>query len=149
VIGKPQPLKEKQLFSDKQHILLWYLSVWDEIVGVLQDIFISDTVCRILFFDEVNINVPLPDSSILRLLQRSHGKLIGICKTNNPARRYNFSFYENHTVNDHSTAIHCKNDEEIAALEALNGTHVRHGIRAPRTKYHRDQRQLYSWMGRA
>jgi len=138
---------EGQLKESQTHIIVWHLSVWEEIIGDLQDIFISGSSCRIMFCDGINIYFPLPDKNILQRLQQSRGKLIGICKTNNPARRYHFDFNKNNTVNDHSTAIHRKNDEEIAALEALNGCYSAHGIRKPWTKSYRNQQQLYAWMG--
>jgi len=147
VIGNAEKPKEKQFFSDKQHLLIWYLSVWDEIVGVLQDIFISDTSCRLLFLDGVNIYIPLPDNTTLQRLQSSIAKFIGICRTDVPARRYLFNFNEGHSTNNHSTSIHHKSEGEIDALKVLNGWHGSHGLRKPWAKSNGNQRQLYAWMG--
>jgi hypothetical protein len=140
-------LTEKQNFSEKS-IVVWYLSSWEEIVGVLQDIFVTDSLLRILFSDGINIFVSLPDDNILQRLRSSRGKFITVCRTDASARRYLFDFKEKHTATNPSTMIHCKNDEEIAALKVLNGLNGNHGMRKkPWANLHRNQQQLYTWMG--
>jgi hypothetical protein len=141
-----EQIKETQIITDN-HIVVWHLSAWEEIIGELREIFISGSLCRILFLDGINIYVSHPDKKILQRLQSSRGKIIGIIRTDAPARRYLFNFYDKHTSNKCSTSIHLKNDEEISALKILNGSQLNHGNKTkPWSNSHPYQEQLSTWI---
>ncbi len=139
--------KETQVLS-KNYIVIWYLSFWEEIIGKFQDIFISDSSCRIQFFDGINTYVSLLDKNILNRLQISRGKSVGICRTDVPTRRYLFNFYDKNTPNECSTWIHRLSYEEIAALKVLNGWQGNQVTRKkPWANQPSNQLQLFTWMG--
>jgi hypothetical protein len=134
--------------TNETHIVIWHLSIWEEITGVLRDVFISGDSCRILFTDGVNICLPRPDENILRRLRRSQGKPVSICRTNVPTRRYLFNFNDSSIPHNHLSSIRQKSDEEIAALKALHGWSINQGLRKKSSiRYNENQQQLHTWMG--
>jgi len=132
-----EQIKEIQISNGNQ-IVVWYLSAWQEIVGELQDIFILGSSCRILFCDGINVFVPLPGKDIVKQLRNLIGKCIGICRTDNPSRRYIYNFFNGCIPDTHTTFTRHKNDDEIAALKAHIKSSFNHGM---------NQQQLSTWMG--
>ena len=128
--------------------MIWHLSIWEEITGAIQDVFISVDSCRILFVDDVNICVPLPDENILRRLRCSLGKLISLCRTDIPARRYLFNFNPNVILCNNSSSIRQMGDEEIDSLKALYGwSIIRKTARKRSLNIYGDQQQFDIGMG--
>ncbi|VVB59925.1 Uncharacterised protein [uncultured archaeon] len=140
-------LNEPQTRPEK-FITIWHLAIWEEINGIIQDIFIMDSSCRILFNDGINIYVPIIDKNLLQRLKNARGKLVNICKTDNPVQRYLLNFNQQQTGRSHSTSIHRKSNEEIDALKVLNRWQSNQVARKkPWANQPCNQQQLFTWMG--
>ncbi len=139
---------EGQLKESQTHIVVWHLSVWEEVTGILQNIIISDTLCQIKFADGINICTPLPEDSLLQRLKRARCKIVSICRTDIPARRYLFNFHTNVILCNNSSSIRQMGDEEIVSLKALYGWPViRKTTRKRLLNIYGDQQQFDIGMG--
>ena len=137
-----------QIKESQTHIIVWHLSVWEEVTGILQDIIISNTSCQIQFADGVNIYIPLPDERFLQRLNHMRCKNVSICRTDIPSRRYLFNFNTNVIICNNSSSIRQMGDEEIASLRALRGWSINQGMRKKScVRYNENQQQLHTWMG--
>jgi len=126
-----------------KYILIKHLSIWECITGYLEETYISDSSCRILFRDGINIYVPLLDNKTLQRLKNSQDKLIRVCRTDNSKRRYLFDFNIEPILKKDYTSLDFLNNEEINAIKVLKGWSAGCKLRKKQYRHiHKNQQQL-------